>query len=160
MGGRRRRCGRGGGCWFPLCGCIRRGGRWLRAEVVISREKDRREGWKFIRRSIGSWSSLTAALCTTPELLTTMSRPPRDWRHVATARSQSSLLVASPVKLTATSFEPDDSLRALATRLPFSGWISKMSTRAPSATNLRAMPSPKPRPAPVMIAFLFSSRPE
>jgi hypothetical protein len=105
-----------------------------------------------------SFDSLTAARCTTPALFTTTSSPPNVSVHISTALCQSSPFVASPVKGTATALSRD-SLREAATRLPFSAWISKSRTRAPSATNLRAMPSPSPRPAPVMIAVLLARRP-
>src|SRR6185369_3810118 len=86
-----------------------------------------------------------------PALFTNMSRPPKSSSAVSTMAATSLSTVTSAVTLCA--ILP----REAATRSPAAPSRSAMRTQAPSATNLRAMPSPKPEPPPVTIAVLPAS---
>ena len=88
-----------------------------------------------------------------PALLNITSRRPNVDTAVSTARATWSSLVTSVCTNVAT--EPNAAARAW----PGSSWMSAITTRAPSSTKRRTVPSPIPLDPPVMTATLPSSRP-
>src|SRR5436190_16775439 len=87
-----------------------------------------------------------------PALLTRMSRPSKRSIAVRTIASTSAAFVTSA--RTPAASRPSES----ATRIAPSPSRSATTTRAPSATNFLAMPSPNPDAAPVTMAIFPASR--
>ena len=101
------------------------------------------------RRSAASMST-TSAVISTPALLTSRSKPPRDFTVASTAATQLASSVTS--SRTKSAFAPvADS--AWAVSRPLSSITSAITTEAPAAASACAMAAPIPRAAPVTRAF-------
>ena len=88
-----------------------------------------------------------------PALLNMQSRRPNSWSARSTAPFTSASSATSVCWYTAAPPSVSASVS------PFASCTSAITTRAPSATNRRTVPSPMPLAPPVMIATLSSSRP-
>src|ERR1700761_4825434 len=103
-----------------------------------------------IRRASSAFRSASRLVISTPALLTTMSRPPRQLKISGIARSQ----LSSEVTSSDTNSAVPPAFRSESAHvLPRSPRMSPITTEAPARASAWAIPSPAPRPPPVTSAL-------